>query len=380
LQRFKEVLDEGNVHNLMEEGGPRAALEKHLDLNGENNNHIRIISCGGDGTTGWILSVMDSMNIPAAKRPYIGIIPLGTGNDLARVFNWGGKFVERPLKTVIEDMSNSDLVRLDRWTIETTLHEDVGSGGWNPDVVSGEKFDCTNASSKLPMSVLNNYYSIGIDAYIAYKFHDARDKNPEKFTSRNRNRLYYTMASSKETIRPYWGNLMDFVTIVCDDVDYTEKLKSYKANGILILNILSYAGGCRPWNAKIKGQNSMDDGLIEVIALDNLDLAVLQSGFHAKSVVQCKKVVISTTKVIHMKVDGEPVFMKPCSITIQIDEEKTPAGNMLRNKKNYVGALDRMENLEKMISMGESLGIDDAARKIQKCWRHSPKKRKSNIV
>ena len=87
-----------------------------------------------------------------------------------------GKFVERPLKTVIEDMSNSDLVRLDRWTIETTLHEDVGSGGWNPDVVSGEKFDCTNASSKLPMNVLNNYYSIGIDAYIAYKFHDARDK------------------------------------------------------------------------------------------------------------------------------------------------------------------------------------------------------------
>ena len=65
------MLDEGNVHNLMEEGGPRAALEKHLDLNRENNNHIRIISCGGDGTTGWILSVMDSMNIPA------GICPVG---------------------------------------------------------------------------------------------------------------------------------------------------------------------------------------------------------------------------------------------------------------------------------------------------------------
>ena len=87
-----------------------------------------------------------------------------------------GKFVERPLKTVIEDMSNADLVKLDRWTIETVLHEDVGSGGWNPDLVSGEKFECANASSKLPMSVLNNYYSIGIDAYIAYKFHEARDK------------------------------------------------------------------------------------------------------------------------------------------------------------------------------------------------------------
>ena len=124
----------------------------------------------------------------------------------------------------------------------------------------------------------------------------------------------------------------------------------------------------------------MDDGLIEVIALDNLDLAVLQTGAHAKSVVQCKKVVISTTKVIHMKVDGEPVFMKPCTITIEIDEEKTPAGNMLRNKKNYVGRLDRMENLEKVISMGEDLGIDDAARRIQKCWRSSPKTRHSHRV
>ena len=65
------MLDEGNVHNLMEEGGPRAALEKHLDLNRENNNHIRIISCGGDGTTGWILSVMDSMNIPAGICPVV---------------------------------------------------------------------------------------------------------------------------------------------------------------------------------------------------------------------------------------------------------------------------------------------------------------------
>ena len=77
-------------------------------------------------------------------------------------------------------------------------------------------------------------------------------RNPEKFQSRNRNRMYYTLASSKEFIKPYWGNLMNFVTIVCDGVDYTEKLKQYKANGILILNILSYAGGCRPWSAKSK--------------------------------------------------------------------------------------------------------------------------------
>ena len=65
--RFKEVLDHGNVHDLTEEGGPKSALTKHLDSSKPNNNHIRIISCGGDGTTGWILSVMDAMNLPAGK-------------------------------------------------------------------------------------------------------------------------------------------------------------------------------------------------------------------------------------------------------------------------------------------------------------------------
>ena len=64
--------------------------------------------------------------------------------------------------------------------------------------------------------------------------------------------MYYTLASAKDCIKPYWGNLMDFVKVECDGKDYTEELKAYKANGILILNIPSYAGGCRPWDAKAK--------------------------------------------------------------------------------------------------------------------------------
>ena len=88
--------------------------------------------------------------------------------------------------------------------------------------------------------------------HIVGSFYFVFIRNPEKFQSRNRNRMYYTLASSKEFIKPYWGNLMNFVTIVCDGVDYTDKLKQYKANGILILNILSCFGGSRPWNAKAK--------------------------------------------------------------------------------------------------------------------------------
>lgn len=49
--------------------------------------NLHILVCGGDGTVGWVLSEID--NVGLSPTPAIAVLPLGTGNDLARSLNWG---------------------------------------------------------------------------------------------------------------------------------------------------------------------------------------------------------------------------------------------------------------------------------------------------
>ena len=71
---------------------------------------------------------MDSLDYPR-PRPAIGIIPLGTGNDLARSLNWGGKYRDKPLRKVLSDISRADVVDLDRWSLKVTRVNAPTNGG-----------------------------------------------------------------------------------------------------------------------------------------------------------------------------------------------------------------------------------------------------------
>lgn len=75
--------------------------------------HLRVLVCGGDGTVGWVLSTLDSLKWPV--YPPIGIVPLGTGNDLARTLGWGATYADEPMSELLMAVAEETMVvQLDR--------------------------------------------------------------------------------------------------------------------------------------------------------------------------------------------------------------------------------------------------------------------------
>lgn len=296
--------------------GPRGGLEKYKDT-----PNLRVIACGGDGTVGWVLSEIDNVSWGASGKPPTAIVPLGTGNDLSRSLCWGGRYKDKPIKKLLHEVKDAGGEQLDRWRISLSPRQDFENHPKGLDEIPPQN------------RVFNNYFSLGIDAHIALQFHNARNANSDKFTSRTRNLLFYGLEGGKDLVVHKWRHLMDSVRVICtmldgQKVDVTERLKSYGAHALLFLNIRSYSGGARPWKTKA-GVSSPCDGLVEVIAMDNVDVALLQLGGTGEAVCQARKVEIETTRAVPMQVDGEPLLMNPSTINIEFFN----SANMLTKKK-----------------------------------------------
>lgn len=77
---------------------------------------FRILIGGGDGTFGWVLSVLEeAQGTLRFKEPPCALLPLGTGNDLARVLLWGSGYSGEKVLSILQSVDNSNLVHLDRY-------------------------------------------------------------------------------------------------------------------------------------------------------------------------------------------------------------------------------------------------------------------------
>uniref|UniRef100_A0A8C3LPL4 Diacylglycerol kinase n=1 Tax=Chrysolophus pictus TaxID=9089 RepID=A0A8C3LPL4_CHRPC len=313
LQMFMWYLNPRQVFDLSQEG-PKDALELYRKV-----PNLRILACGGDGTVGWILSILDELQL--TPQPPVAVLPLGTGNDLARTLNWGGGYTDEPVSKILCHVEDGTIVQLDRWNLQVER---------NPDLPQDELED---GSRKLPLNVFNNYFSLGFDAHVTLEFHESREANPEKFTSRFRNKMFYAGAAFSDFLQRSSRDLSKHVKVVCDGTDLTPKIQELKFQCIVFLNIPRYCAGTMPWgnpgdHRDFEPQRH-DDGYIEVIGFTMASLAALQVGGHGERLHQCREVTLLTYKSIPMQVDGEPCRLAPSLIRISLRNQ----ANMVQKSK-----------------------------------------------
>ncbi|XP_036380757.1 diacylglycerol kinase eta-like isoform X1 [Megalops cyprinoides] len=112
LRKFKQLLNPAQVFDLMN-GGPQQGLRLFQKF-----ATFRILVCGGDGSVGWVLSELDKLGLH--KQCQLGVLPLGTGNDLARVLGWGGLCDDdTQLLQILEKLERATTKMLDRWSVMT---------------------------------------------------------------------------------------------------------------------------------------------------------------------------------------------------------------------------------------------------------------------
>ncbi|CAJ2649695.1 diacylglycerol kinase 7-like [Trifolium pratense] len=308
----------------------------------ETREKLRVMVAGGDGTVGWVLGCLTELRQQGREPvPPVGIVPLGTGNDLSRSFNWGGSFPfawKSAIKRTLQKASAGPIHRLDSWRLSISMPE--GTPVKPPHCLKhSEEFTLDQGieiEGELPEKVTSyegvyyNYFSIGMDAQVAYGFHHLRDEKPYLASGPITNKIIYSGYSCTQgwfftpcTSDPGLRGLKNILRLHIKRVNSSEWEqiaipKSVRA--IVALNLHSYGSGRNPWG-KPKPEYLEKKGFVEADVADGLlEIFGLKQGWHAsfvmvdlitaKHIAQAAAIRLELRgggwKSAYLQMDGEP--------------------------------------------------------------------------
>ncbi|KAL2654204.1 hypothetical protein R1flu_022332 [Riccia fluitans] len=307
-------------------------------------NNLRIMVAGGDGTVGWVLSsVAEVEPREGFEVPPVGVIPLGTGNDLSRSFRWGGSFTRctrGSVRRFLVKAADANIRNLDSWQVV------VKPAPSRSDVplklphcmreqhhVPRDDAEKQNYPAEVSPSfegTFYNYFSVGMDAQVAYGFHHLRDEAPWIARGRLSNQLVYSG----------YGCVQGWFCTSCSSaprargIRHCVKIKVIKPEGsgewedvelppgvraVVILNLQSYAGGRNPWGHpsvnRLKQEGFVearpDDGILEIVGLrDGWHTAVvmleLLTAYRLAQATAVKLEMGGNRERAYLQMDGEP--------------------------------------------------------------------------
>ncbi|WVZ94287.1 hypothetical protein U9M48_040193 [Paspalum notatum var. saurae] len=273
--------------------------------------NLRVMVAGGDGTVGWVLGCLGELYIQnRVPVPPVAVIPLGTGNDLSRSFGWGASFsfswkasAKRSLyKAIIGSVSC-----LDSWHVVVSMPKDGEEEKEELDLPHSLRHlgECTfyddgTATGELTETVtcfdgiFYNYFSIGMDAQVAYGFHQLRDEKPFLANGPLSNKLIYAGYTCKQgwfftqcISDPELRGLRNIICLSIKRMDSSEWESipvPSSVRAIVALNLHNYASGRNPWG-NLKPEYLEKRGFVEAQSYDGLlEIFGLKQGWHASLV------------------------------------------------------------------------------------------------
>ena len=188
----------------------------------------RLVVAGGDGTAG---QAMEGLRRSGRSDAALGLIPLGTGNDLARELRLLEGFQRRGLPALLSALLEDRVVPLDLW--------DVGG-----------------------RTVLANYLSFGVDGWITEVFGRSRQLVPGHRRSTAAIKFGYARAGLGSLLRRLPPDFR-IEAQLHDGEAATIDLGTRKS--LIALNVGSYASGMlRPVRTRA------DDGVLNLVCIPSL--------------------------------------------------------------------------------------------------------------